>query len=235
MFPLNWNIPFIKKNGSRTTLGAITGDIAGIEADVAGLEGDVNDLTDKTDALVNNVNQNGCKNAFAQIDALVNGNGITYYRDSNGVITWSGTLTGSFTTVVVGSTHLRAGETYKLTGGIDSNANLSLRYPNGDAYQDNTDSKQVVSPKPSYAVDTFTANQDADVNIVLRIARASTVSDEIKPMISLKSDYDLDPTYVPPAMTNRELTEEKLSLSVLKSVVADSSDFADFKTKIAAL
>lgn len=35
MFPLNWNIPFIRKNGSRTTLGAITGDIAGIEEDVA--------------------------------------------------------------------------------------------------------------------------------------------------------------------------------------------------------
>lgn len=40
MFPLNWNIPFIRKNGSRTTLGAITGDIAGIEEDVAGLTED---------------------------------------------------------------------------------------------------------------------------------------------------------------------------------------------------
>ena len=38
MFPLNWNIPFIRKNGSRTTLGAITGDIAGIEGDVAELK-----------------------------------------------------------------------------------------------------------------------------------------------------------------------------------------------------
>lgn len=38
MFPLNWNIPFIRKNGSRTTLGAITGDIAGIEDDIDGIE-----------------------------------------------------------------------------------------------------------------------------------------------------------------------------------------------------
>lgn len=41
MFPLNWNIPFIRKNGSRTTLGAITGDIAGIENDIAGIEDDI--------------------------------------------------------------------------------------------------------------------------------------------------------------------------------------------------
>lgn len=34
MFPLNWNIPFIRKNGSRTTLGAITGDIAGLTEDI---------------------------------------------------------------------------------------------------------------------------------------------------------------------------------------------------------
>lgn len=45
MFPLNWNIPFIRKNGSRTTLGAITGDIAGIEDNVEELTGRVEGLT----------------------------------------------------------------------------------------------------------------------------------------------------------------------------------------------
>lgn len=55
MFPLNWNIPFIRKNGSRTTLGAITGDIAGIEEDIAELAADIADIpflnnTNKTTA-----------------------------------------------------------------------------------------------------------------------------------------------------------------------------------------
>lgn len=47
MFPLNWNIPFIRKNGSRTTLGAIIGDIAGIEEDIDTLQSDVSGISDK--------------------------------------------------------------------------------------------------------------------------------------------------------------------------------------------
>lgn len=48
MFPLNWNIPFINKNGSRTTLGQITGDVAGIESDISAIN---NALTNVEDSL----------------------------------------------------------------------------------------------------------------------------------------------------------------------------------------
>lgn len=44
MFPLNWNIPFIRKNGSRTTLGAITGDVAGLTERINDVEEDVTDI-----------------------------------------------------------------------------------------------------------------------------------------------------------------------------------------------
>ena len=54
-----------------------------------------------------------------------------------------------------------------------------------------------------------------------------------KPMLRLASDPD--DTYQPYAMTNRELTEEKINIADLKTVVSASSDFADFKTRIASL
>jgi len=53
------------------------------------------------------------------------------------------------------------------------------------------------------------------------------------PMIRLASDPD--DTYQPYAMTNRELTEKKINITDLKTVVSASSDFADFKTRIASL
>ena len=52
-------------------------------------------------------------------------------------------------------------------------------------------------------------------------------------MIRLASDPD--DTYVPYAMTNRELTEEKLSISELKTIASSAADFAAFKTAIANL
>lgn len=58
-------------------------------------------------------------------------------------------------------------------------------------------------------------------------------NDVFYPMIKLASDPDS--TFTPYAMTNRELTQAKLDVTQLKTVVAASSDFADFKTRIAAL
>ena len=66
------------------------------------------------------------------------------------------------------------------------------------------------------------------------IKNGTTVSNKMfYPMLRLASDPD--DTYQPYAMTNRELTEEKINLSDLKTVVSASSDFADFKTRIASL
>jgi len=53
------------------------------------------------------------------------------------------------------------------------------------------------------------------------------------PMLRLASDPD--DTYQPYAMTNRELTEKKINIADLKTVVSASSDFTDFKTRIASL
>ena len=54
-----------------------------------------------------------------------------------------------------------------------------------------------------------------------------------KPMVRLASDPD--DSYVPFVMTNKELTDIKLDVSVLKSITADASDFSAFKTAVANL
>ena len=55
----------------------------------------------------------------------------------------------------------------------------------------------------------------------------------IKPQIRLASDSYSE--YTQYAMTNKELTDKKMSITDLQTVVAASSDFSDFKTRIAAI
>ena len=66
------------------------------------------------------------------------------------------------------------------------------------------------------------------------LANGQTVNNLVfYPMLRLASDPD--DTYQPYAMTNRELTEKKINIADLKTVVSASSDFTDFKTRIASL
>lgn len=80
MFPLNWNIPFIKKNGSRTTLGAITGDIAGIETDIAALNASVNG---KLNVIKEN---NPTWHHTAKITCNLNSAGLAYLFTNAGLV-----------------------------------------------------------------------------------------------------------------------------------------------------
>lgn len=71
-------------------------------------------------------------------------------------------------------------------------------------------------------------------SIGCRVFNGYTASSLVfKPMIALASDTDS--TYAPYAMTNRELTTDKLDIATLKSIASSSADFAAFKTAIAAL
>lgn len=221
MFPLNWNIPFIRKNGSRTTLGAITGDIAGIEEEVAG-------LTTQASALLDNMMDNGAVNLINFNAATVTKEETTFTRNSDGTYTVVITATTSAPREVHASITLPPGS-YKLTGTPSNGSNICRM-----TVYSNTEGINLALDEGSGSEFTITQTNQCNVYIDLRTGvPAGTYV--FKPMLSnpsLNLSYD---DYVPYAMTNRELTEEKLSLSDLKTVVAASSDFADFKTKVAAL
>ena len=96
-----------------------------------------------------------------------------------------------------------------------------------------TDNTYVALGTSSETEVTLTAtNQIVEFSIGIAKGQASN-NYVFKPMIRLASDPD--DTYQPYTMTNRELTEKKINIADLKTVVSASSDFADFKTKIASL
>jgi len=78
------------------------------------------------------------------------------------------------------------------------------------------------------------ANVNHSIDAYIRVRKGGVVCNNIafKPMIAPASYTG---HYVPYAMTNRELTEKKINITDLKTVVSASSDFADFKTRIASL
>lgn len=79
----------------------------------------------------------------------------------------------------------------------------------------------------------FTTNNHR-INVRILVAPHAVLNGTFKIMITpvLTATYN---DYVPYAMTNKELTDKKISTADLKTVTAASSDFADFKTRIAAL
>ena len=73
----------------------------------------------------------------------------------------------------------------------------------------------------------------ANFEIIVTQSGGAVSNKKVYPMLRLATDTD--DTYVPYAMTNRELTEKKINIADLKTVVSASSDFADFQTRIASL
>lgn len=86
MFPLNWNIPFIKKNGSRTTLGAITGDIAGIEEDVADLTESVDNAEENIASLTSELNYH--KGARQKLFRMTTNTKLVAKVKKSAVVSW---------------------------------------------------------------------------------------------------------------------------------------------------
>lgn len=72
-----------------------------------------------------------------------------------------------------------------------------------------------------------------EISIVVVNGTNISTPKTFKPM--LRDARDTNPTYQPYALTNMELTGEKLDISTLKAISADAADFAAFKTAIANL
>ena len=234
MFPLTNKEPYIMSTGKRTTLGDIlTKDDADIQA-----------LTNKLTDEVTTRSALGAKNLLPFDLATCKA------RNTSG--TWSGnayTISGVTFTVnednTINVNGTSAAETeFKLgiyaktdnitTGCIVSNGDAgvsgnwlsTLQYRTDSSFisQDNFISNKVITV-PSNCT---------NIEFTIYINPNKTLSNVVfKPMIRLATDSD--PTYQPYAMTNQELTTAKLDTATLKSIVADSVDFAAFKTAIAAL
>lgn len=154
-------------------------------------------------------------------------NGVEFTVSDDGQVTVSGTASAA-TGIILNRNFKLNVDSLKIIGcpAGGSNSSYMLEY------------EQVVSGVTSYTEDygngVLLAYNDARtsnaLSIIIRNGTAITTPITFKPMICLASDTD--PTHQPYAKTNRELTED---IASLKSIVAASSDFADFQTRIANL
>ena len=168
----------------------------------------------------------GAKNLLPNNATSQTINGVTFTVNDDGTITANGTATA----VANFNISLSISDTLSCilngcpSGGSDNSYRIGARYNNSGTL--------------TYNYDTGNGCKINDISIVdrvfIQIASGQTVNNLVfKPMLRLASDPD--DTYQPYAMTNRELTEEKINIADLKTVVSASSDFADFKTRIASL
>lgn len=177
----------------------------------------------------------GAKNLLPNNATSQTINGVAFTVNDDGSVRVNGTATANadFAIVEISDAFAPpAGEYIISRGGVSSQTNVQL-YVN--LFNGSTRVRQITNLYSDNKC-KFTLNYDGydRINIGIWIDNGKTVSNFIiYPMLRFASDPD--DTYVPYAMTNRELTEEKINIADLKTVVSASSDFADFKTRIASL
>ena len=199
---------------SKSKLASILGG-GGAPADYDQVKAQVNQNTENILTLSNAVDakvgwsdyaQVGAVNLFAITVTTQTVSGITYtVRDDKSIIT-SGESSASGG-LMIGQISLKSGMTYKLTGcpsdGGDSSYELVLRTGNtisSPLYKGILETGEGV---------TFTADEDITVYGQIRYASGISAVETFYPMIA-PADYN--GPYVPPAMTNRELTQRILAL-----------------------
>lgn len=155
-------------------------------------------------------------------------NGITTTLNSDGSVTINGTATSwSQNDILKG---LLKKDTYKIS--------IVTPFPSGvfgTLRNDDTNTTIFNLGNGSDITEQeFTLSTDTNIRLYCGVNSGVTVSNlTIYPMIRLSSI--VDSTYEPYIPDNRELTENKISISSLKTIVSASSDFSDFKTRIASL
>lgn len=169
-------------------------------------------LTNETNTIVNEL---GAKNLLNNSLTTQVNYGVTYTKNTDGSILVSGTATGRYSGVLITPTiHLPKGK-YILSG-----------CPSGGKVGDTVKYNLYVNDGNStIAMDTgdgaeFELLVDTDIHASIAIVENETVNATYYPMIRPSSI--VDSTYVPYAMTNRELTEEielnDASISVAENV-----------------
>lgn len=168
-----------------------------------------NEVLEDTSALIKNTAEMGAVNLFETTLHTQRYNKVIYTVNSDGTIDIEILERPSGSTGnVIGWIDVKAGETYKLTGGISETERLELRNADYSSWTDNTVGKAVSSPIVETNVDTFMPNDDATLMVYCRIDEIGNTGNvgTLEPMIRFASFSD--DTFLPYAKTNRLLTVE---------------------------
>ena len=150
----------------------------------------------------------GAKNLLNNTLTTTTDTGVTYTVNSDKSVSISMTnRPASATGKIIGWINVKQGVTYTLSGGLDADDRIDLRLSNYNTWTNNTAGKEVISPATGSSITTFTPNADASLMVYLRIGTTGSTGSvgTVYPMIRLADDSDT--TYIPYAMTNKELTD----------------------------
>ena len=134
---------------------------------------------------------------------------LTYTFNSDKTVTVTGTGTGSPVNFYLWKSSVNDigmvdGENYVLSGGgIDNDDKMEF-------YIDGTKVTDLPTPTSKYEF-VFDSTKSYIIVIASRTT-GKTHNVTYHPMICLKSAYELDPSYVPPAKTNQQLTQDTIAL-----------------------
>lgn len=174
-----------------------------------------------TSALTNNVNVNGCKNLFlVDLEKIIstnkggtwNGNtftqkGATYTINDNDSVTFGGTPTDY--TQIVFPQNVSKADKYMLSG---LSGCTNVVFGGCSMYLNDTlVSSIVINSKQNTELDLSSYTFDRITIDVKRLTNNTAMSGTAFIMLCLKSDWDLDPTYVPPTKTNLQLTQDSVT------------------------
>ena len=170
------------------------------------------------------VNVYGAKNLLENALSSGTSQSVTYTVNANKSISFSGTAAATFK-ICVGAINVKQGKSYTLSGGYSNNVHLDLRVAASSSstiWNNNTESKPVISPQESGALLTFTANADETVYVHFRVGNGTNASGAVLyPMLRLASIED--DTYVPYAKSNKELTDDISSLAARIKAIEDTN------------
>lgn len=190
--------------------------------EVSDLNTEVNSV--KT-AFVNNVNNNGSKNILPVKEGGSSQNNVTFSTNANGIVTVNANSAASANTYYMLTNASSALDYIPFKAGTYV---FSVEAVNAGSYISDV---QIVQYDPSTETQTlllstttheeFTLADDCYLIFRIRVFSGKQPSNtKYYPMVCTKLDYDLDPTYVPYAKPNRQLTEDSLTCEDFSKVGA---------------
>lgn len=169
------------------------------------------------ETLTNQINDNGSKNVVPNGAYTQTVSSATFTVNSDKTITQTTNVSSSNADVLLGSTILKKG-TYVISDGIHSTTEVDSTSRYVVYVQNSSNTWLARSDGRSSLPQTFTLSEDTAVKVFLRVYVGYGNGLTYKPMICLASDYALSSDYEPPAMTNRQLTTDKVGMDLLSEV-----------------
>jgi hypothetical protein len=179
--------------------------------------------------LTQQIDIDGCKNHLGMSLSNVVNNGITYQNDGNNIITANGTVTQSPSAAGGTSTYITGlvvGETYVLSGLPESTA-LSGSEAFIKLYKNDNSYSEIKTTGSKTLTFTYDGTNAKVIDFGIRTVGTVVTNAVFKPMICLKSLYDANPTFVPYAKSNEELTEDVSRLDGETVKIVDSGQISE--------